>query len=189
VSGGWIDLIMKKTYIVDGYNVIYKYPKIFKCGSGLFRYFQDIKRCREALVEFIVKHNINRNKIILVFDGKGERINLSATTRQLRERYNIEVLFSDRSKNETADDVICKIVVSKKYRNLAIVTEDIALMRKVHILQPVAEIVSPEKFLFKSKRQPQVEVNKNKSLVDAKSEAEIIDEISKKYNIEEEIEI
>jgi|GEM_PF-2640565 len=179
---------MGKVYVVDGYNVIYKYPKIFKCKGGLHGYSTNIKHCREELVRFIIKHNANKkDKIILVFDGKGEKNYLDVTKRQLQERYNIEVLFSDRNKNETADDVISKIVAGKKYKNLVVVTEDIALARKLRILQSSTEIMSPSKFLFKSRKR--LQASKSEFIVDAKLEAKIIEEFSQKYDIEEEIKI
>lgn len=100
---------MSLTYIVDGYNLIKRTPCfdhdiLRSARSALFSY-----------LEVFRPHGSLKNKLIVVFDSKGDCF-------AYREEHSFEVAFTN---GETADDKIKSIVsLSSQPKGIVVVTDD-----------------------------------------------------------------
>jgi len=163
-------------YILDGYNIIKQVEEI--CSK-------ELKLQRDWLINLLINKKPQgsyKNKVVVVFDGKGEYLIDSLRNRDQFKKYNIEVLFA-----EIADDKIKQLVEgSNKPREIVVVSNDKGLCRVVSYYG--AKVLSVKKFLDKTAMNQKLnnknnfkDGNKNVSQDKIK---EIDKELKKYYNIE-----
>ncbi|MFH1692446.1 MAG: NYN domain-containing protein [Candidatus Omnitrophota bacterium] len=125
---------MSLCYIVDGYNVL-KSSNLFKNRT--------LQEARAAFVSYVERNRLwgsLRNKLVIVFDGSREVVGV-------RQAYPFEIIFT---RDETADEKICRLVIAKALpRNIVVVTDDKGLIRQVRSYG--VKIMSCQEFLGRSK--------------------------------------
>ncbi len=125
---------MSLCFIVDGYNVL-KSSRLFKNRT--------LQEARAAFISYVERNRLwgsLRNKLIIVFDGSRDVVGV-------RQAYPFEIIFT---RDETADEKICRLVASKAIpRNVVVVTDDKGLIR---LVRPYGvKIMGTEDFLGRSK--------------------------------------
>lgn len=135
-------------YILDGYNIIYKLPKLG--GTS-------IRDNREKLVKYIYKEKkqlARKNEISIVFDGQEGMFDYSQTSINYVPR--IQTFFSH---NTNADDYIIKLI--KRADNpklITVVTDDKELQIRTRLLEATAVGVfgffSPDEQEVKNEEKP-----------------------------------
>jgi len=101
-----------RTFIIDGYNVIYKIRR-FEMELD-----NSLQSAREALVNFININKPNADKYVVIFEGKDEHFGLSQP-----ESGRVRVVFTNT--HEEADRRIVDMLKSSdNTRNLVIVSDD-----------------------------------------------------------------
>ena len=101
-----------KTFIIDGYNVIYKIRQLES------RLDQSLQAARDALVNFININKPHADKYVVVFEGKDEHFGLGSS-----ECGQVNVVFTNT--NEEADRRIVDMLKNiDDTRNFVIVSDD-----------------------------------------------------------------
>lgn len=104
-----------KTYIVDGYNFIYKTPELERLLD------KDLKSARTRLIELCLSFKQRRGdiqKLVIVFDGDSRFAGLPRDSRS-----GIEVIYTETG--EEADDRIVQVLEKcKKHPYLCVVSDD-----------------------------------------------------------------
>ena len=155
-------------YIIDGWNIIHKIPEVKKSAAP-----------RQEFIWHIRRQNLTgsgNNKVTVVFDG-GPHYD------EFLEEKEYSVVFS---LEESADEVIKRRIsraVNKK--QLVIVTDDREII--YHARAEGAQFVRSKEFLTpKKKRPPARRDYQPKKRISAKLEAEITEELRKKWLKEDE---
>ncbi|HEO63794.1 MAG TPA: hypothetical protein ENN78_00815 [Candidatus Omnitrophica bacterium] len=101
---------MSSFLIIDGYNIINKWPKLIKAKC------KSIELAREALYNIVQKYSdFTGTKATIVYDGKGKE--------SQHIKGDVDVIFS--SEKETADSIIETLVYNAKEPNrIKVVTDD-----------------------------------------------------------------
>lgn len=101
-----------KTFIIDGYNVIYKIPQLEEQLEN------SLQSAREALVNFININKPQADKYVVIFEGRDEHFGLSPS-----ESGYVKLIFTNT--NEEADRRIVDILKSAdNTRSLVVVSDD-----------------------------------------------------------------
>lgn len=106
---------MKKTLILDGYNVIHAIPALEKTLG------KSLEAARNALTEYCREYRSRRGdleKIVIVFDGKHNFMDLPGIT----AGQGIEIVFSETG--QEADDKILDWIEDRNPRAAAVVSGD-----------------------------------------------------------------
>ncbi|MBL7070559.1 MAG: NYN domain-containing protein [Candidatus Omnitrophica bacterium] len=154
---------MKKTFIIDGYNVIHKIPEL--CA----KLEESLESARDALVIEIQswKRRYADSKAYIVFDGKNEDIFDDLPTRIL----GIDCVFT-RSK-ESADDRIISMVRNAEAPSLITVISDDNQVRNGCRMQGAQ--VQYSSFISINKKKPHRPVNRINNIDNNMQEQEITD--------------
>ncbi len=139
---------MKKTFIIDGYNVIHKIPELEA------KLQESLENARNALIMEIQswKRRYAGAKVYIVFDGRSEGIFDDPPTRI----FGIDRVFT--SSGESADDRIISMVRSAEDPSLITVISDDNHVRngcKMHRAQ-----VQYASFVGRSRKKPRGPVNR-----------------------------
>jgi predicted RNA-binding protein with PIN domain len=121
-------------YIIDGYNLMHKIPRLINL---------ELHQAREELLELIKVNNLcGKNKVTVVFDGRSDVVSPHHKTEHI-------VLFSE---GESADSLIVRLASKMDNpKNIRVVTDDKSIIIKIRQLD--ARHLSIADFVKKGKNR------------------------------------
>jgi len=147
-------------YILDGYNILKKIPYLSN---------RHLSQGRQGFLDLIKRFNLcGKNKVTVVFDGRSDVV-------APPHRTDFIVLFSE---DETADDLIKKVVKkSKNPRQVIVVSDDRELRFEVKRLS--ARVISVEEFTKKIPAKKSREKFKDKAFLKKDDAQRITEELKR----------
>lgn len=101
-----------KTFIIDGYNVIYKIPQFEN------KLDDSLQAAREALVDFIRVNKVKTSDYVIVFEGKDEYAGLSPLNTG-----NVRIIFT-KTREEADRRIVDMLKSAASTHDFVIVSDD-----------------------------------------------------------------